>query len=220
MLIKLSSFDVGIGMDWLSKYHARIICDEKVVYIPINGETLIIRVMEKKSDEKRLEDIPVVKEFPEVFPENLPGLPPVCQDTSLLQQIAQDAPSTSASSSTSDIAIIHQHQEIAEEPTHEDTPIHHDGTYPKLITTRSSQKMDQRSTSWITWWQSTLSFLYLPENVTIRCFDGAVSTILNCPKWNSKLFSECDFKKNLCHPPEGLKTRKIHSRLSSEEGSI
>ncbi|GKC35280.1 putative reverse transcriptase domain-containing protein [Tanacetum coccineum] len=35
--------------------------------------------MEKKSDEKRLEDIPVVREFPEVFPEDLPGLPPVCQ---------------------------------------------------------------------------------------------------------------------------------------------
>ncbi|GJX78716.1 putative reverse transcriptase domain-containing protein [Tanacetum coccineum] len=31
-------------MDWLSKYHARIICDEKVVHIPIDGETLIIRV--------------------------------------------------------------------------------------------------------------------------------------------------------------------------------
>ncbi|GJY55051.1 putative reverse transcriptase domain-containing protein [Tanacetum coccineum] len=43
MLIKLGSFDIVIGMDWLSKYHARIICDEKVVYIPINGETLIIR---------------------------------------------------------------------------------------------------------------------------------------------------------------------------------
>ncbi|GKB85148.1 putative reverse transcriptase domain-containing protein [Tanacetum coccineum] len=43
MLIKLGSFDVVIGMDWLSKYHARIICDEKVVHIPINGETLIIR---------------------------------------------------------------------------------------------------------------------------------------------------------------------------------
>ncbi|GJT09872.1 reverse transcriptase domain-containing protein [Tanacetum coccineum] len=43
MLIKLSSFDVVIGMDWLSKYHARIICDEKVVHIPINSETLIIR---------------------------------------------------------------------------------------------------------------------------------------------------------------------------------
>ncbi|GJT12679.1 putative reverse transcriptase domain-containing protein [Tanacetum coccineum] len=43
MPIKLDSFDVIIGMDWLSKYHAKIICDEKVVHIPIDGETLIIR---------------------------------------------------------------------------------------------------------------------------------------------------------------------------------
>ncbi|GKD85875.1 putative reverse transcriptase domain-containing protein [Tanacetum coccineum] len=35
--------------------------------------------MEKKSDDKRLEDIPVVREFLEVFPEDLPGLPPVRQ---------------------------------------------------------------------------------------------------------------------------------------------
>ncbi|GJV54649.1 putative nucleotidyltransferase, ribonuclease H [Tanacetum coccineum] len=35
--------------------------------------------MEKKSDEKRLKDIPVVREFPEIFPKNLPGLPPVLQ---------------------------------------------------------------------------------------------------------------------------------------------
>ncbi|GKB62376.1 putative reverse transcriptase domain-containing protein [Tanacetum coccineum] len=74
-------FDVVIGLIWLSKYHARIIYDEKVVHIPIDGKNLIIRaqVMEKKSDEKRLEDIPVVREFPEVFPEDLPGLPPVRQ---------------------------------------------------------------------------------------------------------------------------------------------
>ncbi|GJS10127.1 putative reverse transcriptase domain-containing protein [Tanacetum coccineum] len=79
MPIKLGSFDVVIGMDWLSKYRAKILCDEKVVHIPIDGETLIIRVMEKKADEKRLEDIPVVKEFPDVFPEDLPGIPPVRQ---------------------------------------------------------------------------------------------------------------------------------------------
>ncbi|GKA84225.1 putative reverse transcriptase domain-containing protein, partial [Tanacetum coccineum] len=79
MPIKLGSFDVVIGMDWLSKYHARIICDEKVVHIPINGKTLIIQVMEKKSDEKRLEDIPIIKEFLEVFSEDLPGKPPVRQ---------------------------------------------------------------------------------------------------------------------------------------------
>ncbi|GJS15987.1 putative reverse transcriptase domain-containing protein [Tanacetum coccineum] len=81
MPIKLGSLDVIIGMDWLSKYHSRIICDKKVVHFPINGETLIIRaqVMEKKSDERRLEDIRVVREFLEVFPEDLPGLPPVRQ---------------------------------------------------------------------------------------------------------------------------------------------
>ncbi|GJT13103.1 hypothetical protein Tco_0860145, partial [Tanacetum coccineum] len=39
----------------------------------------VVTVMEKKSDEKRLEDIPVVREFLEVFPEDLPGLPPVRQ---------------------------------------------------------------------------------------------------------------------------------------------
>ncbi|GJY47086.1 hypothetical protein Tco_0436149, partial [Tanacetum coccineum] len=33
----------------------------------------------KKSDEKRLEDIPVVREFPKVFPEDLPSLPPIRQ---------------------------------------------------------------------------------------------------------------------------------------------
>ncbi|GJV33884.1 putative nucleotidyltransferase, ribonuclease H [Tanacetum coccineum] len=92
MPIKLGSFDVVIGMDWLSKYHARIICDEKVIHIPINGETLIIRVMEKKSDEKRLEDIPVVREFPKVFPEDLPGLPPVRQVEFQIDLIPGTAP--------------------------------------------------------------------------------------------------------------------------------
>ncbi|GKC42454.1 putative reverse transcriptase domain-containing protein [Tanacetum coccineum] len=60
MPIKLGSFDIVIGMDW-------------------GYQVFIAQVMEKKSDEKRLEDIPVVREFPEVFPEDLPGLPPVRQ---------------------------------------------------------------------------------------------------------------------------------------------
>ncbi|GKB35995.1 putative reverse transcriptase domain-containing protein [Tanacetum coccineum] len=76
MSIKLGSFDGVIGMDWLFKYHTKILYDEKVVHIPIDGETLIIRVMEKKSEEKRLEDIPIVRDFSDVFPEDLPDLPP------------------------------------------------------------------------------------------------------------------------------------------------
>ncbi|GKA73979.1 hypothetical protein Tco_0780281, partial [Tanacetum coccineum] len=32
-----------------------------------------------KSKKKRLEDVPIVQDFPEVFPEDLPGLPPTRQ---------------------------------------------------------------------------------------------------------------------------------------------
>ncbi|GKB34700.1 putative reverse transcriptase domain-containing protein [Tanacetum coccineum] len=46
------SFDVVIGMDWLSKYHARIICDKKFVHIPIDGETLIIREVHLGEDQE------------------------------------------------------------------------------------------------------------------------------------------------------------------------
>nr|GEX80690.1 hypothetical protein [Tanacetum cinerariifolium] len=76
----------------LSKYHAKILYDEKVVHIPIDGETLIIQVMEKKLDEKQLEDIPVLKEFLEIFPEDLPGLPLVHQVEFQINLIPRAAP--------------------------------------------------------------------------------------------------------------------------------
>ncbi|GKD34850.1 putative reverse transcriptase domain-containing protein [Tanacetum coccineum] len=117
MPIDLGSFDVIIGMDWLAKNHAVIVCDEKIVRIPYGNEILIVqgdksdkekkstlsiiscvkaqKYMEKgcqlflaqvtvkenkdESKEKRLEDVPTVRDFPEVFPEDLPGLPPIRQ---------------------------------------------------------------------------------------------------------------------------------------------
>ncbi|GJX31389.1 putative reverse transcriptase domain-containing protein [Tanacetum coccineum] len=64
-----------------------------------NPNVVTAQIMEKKSDEKRLEDIPVVREFLEVFPEDLPGLPPVRQELSnQLQELADRGfirPSTS-----------------------------------------------------------------------------------------------------------------------------
>ncbi|KAI3819574.1 hypothetical protein L1987_13415 [Smallanthus sonchifolius] len=36
----------------------------------------LAHVVEKKPEERRLEDIPIVKDYPKVFPEDLPGLPP------------------------------------------------------------------------------------------------------------------------------------------------
>nr|GEZ41479.1 retrovirus-related Pol polyprotein from transposon 17.6 [Tanacetum cinerariifolium] len=41
--VELGSFDVIIGMDWLTTYHAVIVCDEKIVRVPFGNETLIIR---------------------------------------------------------------------------------------------------------------------------------------------------------------------------------
>ncbi|GJV44974.1 hypothetical protein Tco_1429510 [Tanacetum coccineum] len=35
------------------------------------------KVAEDKSEEKRLEDVPIVQDFPKVFPEDLSGLPPI-----------------------------------------------------------------------------------------------------------------------------------------------
>nr|GFC13432.1 hypothetical protein [Tanacetum cinerariifolium] len=81
------SFDVIVGMDWLSKNKAVIVCHEKVVEIPIK-EGGILRVHEEriwraakslmnaKVDEPRISDIPVVRDFTDVFPEDLSGLPP------------------------------------------------------------------------------------------------------------------------------------------------
>ncbi|GKE28532.1 putative reverse transcriptase domain-containing protein [Tanacetum coccineum] len=43
MPVELGSFDVIIGMDWLSKYHVVIICDKKVVRIPYGNEVLEIQ---------------------------------------------------------------------------------------------------------------------------------------------------------------------------------
>ncbi|GKB26574.1 putative reverse transcriptase domain-containing protein, partial [Tanacetum coccineum] len=106
MVIKLGSFDVIIGMDWLSRHDAAILCGEKKVRIPLEGKTLVIegdrnnsrlkilscikaqkyiekgyelflaQVTEQESKEKRLEDVSVIRDFPEVFLEELLGLSP------------------------------------------------------------------------------------------------------------------------------------------------
>ncbi|GKC47134.1 putative reverse transcriptase domain-containing protein [Tanacetum coccineum] len=117
MPVELGSFNVIIGMDWLSKYHAVIVCDEKIIRIPYGDEVLIIegdgcnvrsksklsiisctktqkyiqkgcqvylaqvtaKKTDKKSEEKRLEDMSIVQDFLEVSTEDFPGLPPTRQ---------------------------------------------------------------------------------------------------------------------------------------------
>nr|GFA56762.1 putative reverse transcriptase domain-containing protein [Tanacetum cinerariifolium] len=86
MPIELGSFDVIIGMDWLAKYHVMIVCDEKIVRILFGNEILIVflahitaKKAEDKLEEKRFEDVPIFRDFPEVFPEEFLGIPPTRQ---------------------------------------------------------------------------------------------------------------------------------------------
>nr|GEX64150.1 hypothetical protein [Tanacetum cinerariifolium] len=75
MPIELGTFDVIIGMDWLIKHDAIIVYGKKVIRIPYGNEMLIVE-SDKGSKEKRMEDVPVICDFLEVFPEEFPGLPP------------------------------------------------------------------------------------------------------------------------------------------------
>ncbi|GJX60991.1 putative reverse transcriptase domain-containing protein [Tanacetum coccineum] len=91
MPVELGSFDVIIDMDWLANHHAVIMCDEKIMRIPYGDEVLIVqgcliflaqitkKEIEDKSEEKRLEDVPIVRDFPKVFPEYLLRFLPVRQ---------------------------------------------------------------------------------------------------------------------------------------------
>ncbi|XP_035837720.1 uncharacterized protein LOC118485583 [Helianthus annuus] len=107
MPVQLGSFDIVVGMDWLSTNQAEVACYDKIIRIPLpNNEKLLVHgeknemplriiscmkarkclrkgcitflahIVDKKAKELKLEEIPVVKEFPEVFPEDLPGVPP------------------------------------------------------------------------------------------------------------------------------------------------
>ncbi|GKA65091.1 putative reverse transcriptase domain-containing protein [Tanacetum coccineum] len=78
MPIVLGTFDIVIGMDWLVEHDVVIVCGKKEVHIPVKNEVLVVKahVTEKEPSERRLEDVPIIRDFPEVFPDDLPGLPP------------------------------------------------------------------------------------------------------------------------------------------------
>ncbi|GJW31873.1 putative reverse transcriptase domain-containing protein [Tanacetum coccineum] len=122
MPIELGTFDVIIGMDWLVLHDAVIVCGKKEVHVPLKKRTLVVKgddgvsrlkvvscmkvrvmeeawsylfvaqVVEKEPAERRLEDVPVICEFPDVFPEDLPGLPPSRQVEFKIELVPGAAP--------------------------------------------------------------------------------------------------------------------------------
>ncbi|XP_057250104.1 uncharacterized protein LOC130591186 [Beta vulgaris subsp. vulgaris] len=67
----LEDLEIILGMDWLKEYKAEILCGEQKVRLRNkNGKK---RLEEEKL---KIEHVKVVNEFPDVFPEDIPGMPP------------------------------------------------------------------------------------------------------------------------------------------------
>jgi hypothetical protein len=90
IVLESKSIDVILGMDWLSKHKVLIDCAEKFVKLTtLEGkemEFVVEPVVTVKGvanhtkvnqlDASQGSEVPVVNEFPDVFPEELPGMPP------------------------------------------------------------------------------------------------------------------------------------------------
>ncbi|GJS16760.1 putative reverse transcriptase domain-containing protein [Tanacetum coccineum] len=94
MVIELGSSDIIIGMDWLSRYDAAILCGDKKAreYIENGCELFLAQVIGTVSKEKRFKDVPVIRDSLKVFPEELPGLLPPRQVEFCIDLIPGDAP--------------------------------------------------------------------------------------------------------------------------------
>ncbi|GJW34425.1 putative reverse transcriptase domain-containing protein [Tanacetum coccineum] len=96
--IELGTFDIVIGMDWLVERDVVIVCGKKEVYIPVKNEVLVVKGnsgvsrLKKESTERRLEDVPVIRDFPEAFLDDLPRLPPPRQVEFRIELVLGAAP--------------------------------------------------------------------------------------------------------------------------------
>jgi hypothetical protein len=85
ILLDSKGIDIILGMDWLSKYDGVIQCTKKAVRLTKKDETTVMFVATVQADQASmlshmkvtaLEEILVVQEYPNVFLEELPDVPP------------------------------------------------------------------------------------------------------------------------------------------------
>nr|GEW10780.1 hypothetical protein [Tanacetum cinerariifolium] len=77
MLIELGAFDVIIVKGNRGASRLKVIsCIKARKYIEKGSQLFVAHVTERGPQEKWLEDVPVIRDFLEVFPNDLPGLPP------------------------------------------------------------------------------------------------------------------------------------------------
>ncbi|XP_074360454.1 uncharacterized protein LOC141700645 [Apium graveolens] len=80
--MEMHDFDIILGMDWLSEHHAIIDYQGKrVIFGDADKPEFVYQGSQPKGedtskDEPHIKDYPVVREYEDVFPNELPGLPP------------------------------------------------------------------------------------------------------------------------------------------------
>eukprot|EP00253_Pinus_taeda_P015743 PITA_15743 len=77
-VLPLGSYDILIGMDWLEKHWSLVDSNQLVKCVRKGCQVYAIQVGYADSKDKTtiLNNIPVIQEFTDVFPEEIPGLPP------------------------------------------------------------------------------------------------------------------------------------------------
>ncbi|GJY34546.1 putative reverse transcriptase domain-containing protein [Tanacetum coccineum] len=79
------------GDDGVSRLKV-VSCMKVRKYVDRGSYLFVAQVVEKEPAERRLEDVPVICEFPDVFPEDLPGLPPSRQVEFKIELVPGAAP--------------------------------------------------------------------------------------------------------------------------------
>ncbi|XP_052182009.1 uncharacterized protein LOC127794798 [Diospyros lotus] len=79
IILDIHDFDLILGMDWLSRHYAKVDCRlMKAEKLMRHGCGVYLFFMTtSKENNTELSNIPVVREFPDVFPDELIGLPPL-----------------------------------------------------------------------------------------------------------------------------------------------
>jgi hypothetical protein len=85
LVLDLKGMDVLLGMNWMTQHHVSLDIPSRTVEINVpENEPTILYLPQSKSfnsctyaaSKVKLEDIPVVCEYPDIFPDDLPGMPP------------------------------------------------------------------------------------------------------------------------------------------------
>ncbi|KAA0061789.1 reverse transcriptase [Cucumis melo var. makuwa] len=94
LVLDMRDFDVILGMDWLSANHASIDCSRKEASKLLNQGTwgILASVVDTREPEVSLSSDPMVREYPDVFPDELPRLPPLMEVDFAIELEPETAP--------------------------------------------------------------------------------------------------------------------------------